>query len=316
MDQLKAMRTFVRVIDEGSFIGAARALDAAPAVITRAVADLEHHLGTRLLTRTTRRIALTDIGRRYLERTRAILAAVDDAEALASQAHTQARGLVKICAAPSFAVQQLGPRLARFHALHPDVTVELSASGPARDLDDRHDITILVRPEPLQGQFVARRLARSALMVCAQPAYLDRAGRPRHPQDLETHAMLAPAAGADGRTLAFLHRDDGRETTVRPPRAALRSSHPELSHAGALAGMGIAVLPSYLAQADLAAGRLERVLADWRLADLTIWACYATRQMLPASTRVLLDFLIADFGGAGDDPWADGAQQVPMAEAA
>jgi DNA-binding transcriptional LysR family regulator len=303
MDQLKAMRSFMRVIDEGSFVGAARALDAAPAVITRAVAELERHLGARLLTRTTRRLALTDIGRRYLERTRAILAAVDEAEALASQAHTQARGLVKICAAPSFAVQQLGPRLARFHALHPDVAVELSASGPAQDPDDRHDITILVRRAPLQGRFVARRLARSELLVCAQPAYLERAGRPRQPQDLEMHAMLAPAAGADGRTLDFVHRHDGRAAIVQPPRAALRSSHPELSHAGALAGMGIAVLPSYLAQADLAGGRLERVLPDWRLAELTIWACFATRQMLPASTRVLLDFLVADLGGEDRDPW-------------
>lgn len=312
MDQLKAMRTFVRVIDEGSFVGAARALDAAPAGVTRAVAELERHLGARLLTRTTRRIALTDIGRRYLERTRAILAAVDDAEALASQAHTQARGLVKICAAPSFAVQQLGPRLARFHAAHPEVAVELSASGPVQDLDDRHDITILVRREPLQGQFVARRLARSALLACAQPAYLERAGRPQHPQDLEQHALLAPAAG--GRTLAFVHRDDGRTAEVQPARAALRSNHPELSHAGALAGMGIAVLPSYLAQADLASGRLDRVLPDWQLADLTIWACYATRQMLPASTRVLLDFLVADFGGEDRDPWVPA--EAPLALAA
>ena len=114
MDQLKAMRVFARVIDEGSFAKAARAMDLAPAVVTRLVAELEEHLGARLINRTTRRLALTDIGESYLERTRGILADLDEAEALASASTAEPRGHLRVLVPPGFAVHQLAKHLPRF----------------------------------------------------------------------------------------------------------------------------------------------------------------------------------------------------------
>jgi DNA-binding transcriptional LysR family regulator len=302
MDQLKAMRTFVRVIDEGSFAAAARALEIAPAVATRTIAELESHLGARLMTRTTRSLALTDIGRHYLERARSILRDVDDASALVSAAHAEARGHVRVLAPGAFAVQQLGSRLGRFHAAHPQVTVEVTAADAVELPDEGHDISIVVAREPLDGDFVARRLARSEVLACAEPAYLERAGRPQHPSDLAHHPVLLPRARA-WRALTFARRTTGESVTVAATPSVLSTSAHGLNHAGALAGLGIAGLPSYLAEPDLRAGRLEVVLPEWKLFDLAIWACMPTRKQVPASTRAFMDFVVAEFGGEDRDPW-------------
>jgi DNA-binding transcriptional LysR family regulator len=309
MDQLKAMRTFVRVIDEGSFAGAARATDTAPAVVTRAVADLEEHLGARLINRTTRRLALTDIGERYLERARAILADIDDAAALASAAHAQPRGHVRVLCAPAFAVHQLAKRLPRFHAAFAQVTIEITAFGPVDTLDEGHDITILVRRQALDGDFVARRLARSEVITCASPDYLDRRGRPRVPQDLAGHDALIPPISELQRGVTFYRGpwgDDepgGQGVSVAPGRPVLTSASMDLNYASALAGLGIAGLPSFVAEDALLEHALERVLPQWRLFVFTIWACMPTRKHVPASTRVFMDFLLAEFGGEDADPW-------------
>lgn len=313
MDQLKAMRTFARVIDSGSFAGASRALDVAPAVVTRAVADLEQHLGARLMTRTTRRMALTPIGERYLERVRAILSDVDDAAALARQAQTEPDGVVRLIAPPLFAGQQLAPRLARFHRSHPKIAVELTARGPVESLDEAHDISIAVRRAPMDGDFVARRLARSQVIACATPEYLARAGRPAHPSQLAQHALLVPAAQ---RVLSFCHAADdegGAPVSVDTTTAPLSSSNPAMTLASALAGAGIAVLASFAVEQALRERRLERVLPDWRLFDLSIWACMPTRKHVPAATRALMDFLVGEFADAEADPWVtDGPPASPV----
>lgn len=308
MDQLKAMRTFARVIDEGSFAAAARAMDAAPAVVTRAVADLEEHLGARLINRTTRRLALTEIGERYLERARAILADVDEAAALASQAHREPRGHVRVQCSPSWAVHQLAKRLPRFRAAYPQVTVEVTAFAPVESLDESHDLTVMVRRQAPDGDFVARRLARSEVITCATPDYLDRRGRPLAPQDLVGHDALIPPVSEMQRGLTFYRGGGGEHepvdsVTVVPSRPVLTTGNIDLNYAGALAGLGIAGLPSFVAEDALHEQALERVLPQWRLFDLTIWACMPTRRHVPASTRALMDFLVAEFGGEDVDPW-------------
>lgn len=311
MDQLKAMRALVRVIDEKSFAGAARALGVAPAQVTRAVAELEAHLGARLVTRTTRSLALTDIGSRYLERARAILADVAEAAALAGAAQAEPRGHVRVRAAASFAARQLGPRLARFRELHPEVSVEVTATGAVEAIDEAHDITLIVRRDPLDGGFVARRLARSELVLCATPGYLDHAGRPAQPDALAGHTVLAPEPRAQRRPLVLVHAASGAGATVTPQAPGMSSENHEVNHGCALAGLGIAALPSYTAQDDLRAGRLERVLPGWRLFDLTIWGCVPTRKHLPASTRALLDFLVDELGGRDHDPWHENHEDAP-----
>ena len=233
------MRVFARVIDEGSFAAAARALDVSPAGVTRLVAELEEHLGARLVNRTTRRLALTDIGESYLERVRHILGAVEDAASLANAATVEAHGQLRVLCSPAFAVHQLAKHLPAFRARHPKVGVELTVPGPVESVDDNFDVTILTEGgQPLDGSFIARRLARSEMIACASPEYLDRRGRPQHPHELIEHEAMVPsflrditfhtlAPGAPGGI--------GESHTVAPQSPALRTVHTDTLYAAALA---------------------------------------------------------------------------------
>src|SRR6218665_52571 len=193
MDRLHSMRVFARVVEEGSFAGAAREMNLSAAVVTRLVADLEDHLGARLLNRTTRRLALTDTGELYLDRVRQILTEVDEAEALASAATSEPRGHLRVIAPPAFAVHQLAKHLPKFPHHYPLLTLELSVPGPVTTVDENYDVSILqLGNQQLDGDFIARLLARSEAILCASPEYLDRAGRPQHPTDLPKHEAMMP----------------------------------------------------------------------------------------------------------------------------
>ncbi|MDI4634797.1 LysR family transcriptional regulator [Pelomonas sp. V22] len=303
MDQLRALRVFVRVIDEGSFAGAARALDLAPAVVTRLVAELEDHLGSRLLNRTTRRLALTDIGESYLERARRILAELDEAEALVSSATAEPRGHLRVLLPPAVAVHQLAKHLSRFHERYPLVTLELHSPGPVDTVDEAYDITIVTSKHPLEGDFVARRLARSEVIMCASPEYLDKRGRPQHPHDLARHDALLPPMSDMQRGISLTRVSDGEVVNLAPHKPLLSASHVDTNYSGALHGLGIAGLPSFLAEDALMEQALERVLPEWQLYHFTIWAALPTRKYMPARTRAFLDFLLEIFGGEDRDPW-------------
>ena len=305
MDQLRAIKVFVRVIDEGSFAGAARALDLAPAVVTRLIAELEDHLGTRLLNRTTRRLSLTEIGEAYLERARRIMADVDEAAALAASATQEVRGLLRILCPPAIAVHQLAKHLPKFHRDYPAVTLEITSPGPVDTVDDSYDLTILIARDTLDGDFIARRLARSEFIMCASPDYLDQRGRPQHPHDLKQHDALLPPTSTLARGLT-LQRGDGQEEItlpIVPSRAALSTTHMDTTYAAALHGLGVAGLPSFMVEDALLEQALERVMPQWRLFTTTLWAGMPTRKYVPARTRAFLDFLIEIFGGEDKDPW-------------
>lgn len=303
MDQVKAMRVFTRVVEEGSLAGAARAMDLAPAAVTRLLADLEEHLGARLLNRTTRRASLTDVGEAYLERARRILSDIEEAEALASAATNEPRGHLRILVPPAIAVHQLAKHLPRFRERHPLVTLELDAPGPVQMLDASYDITVLSTRAPLDGEFVARRLARTEVIMCAAPEYLDRRGRPRHPSELKLHDTMMPPSAQMQRGLLFQNCVGGEDFMGSPRQVALTTSSIDTKYAAALHGFGIAGLPSFVIGDALMEGALERVLPDWRLFDYTIWAAMPTRKFVPARTRAFLDFLLEVFGGEDRDPW-------------
>lgn len=305
MDQLRAIKVFVRVIDEGSFAAAARALDLAPAVVTRLVAELEEHLGTRLLNRTTRRLALTEIGEAYLERARRILADVDEAAALAASATQEVRGLLRVLCPPAIAVHQLAKHLPRFHRDYPAVTLEITSPGPVDTVDDSYDLTIFLSRETLDGDFIARRLARSEFILCASPDYLDQRGRPQHPHELKQHDALVPPTPTMMRGLTLQRGDGTEEITLpmSPSRATLSTTHMDTNYAAALHGLGIAGLPSFMVEDALLEQALERVMPQWRLFGTTLWAGMPTRKYVPARTRAFLDFLLEIFGGEDKDPW-------------
>ncbi|MEO5735819.1 MAG: LysR substrate-binding domain-containing protein [Rubrivivax sp.] len=318
MDQLRSMRIFASVVDEGGFARAARALTLAPAVVTRAVADLEHYLGARLLNRSTRQLALTEIGARYLERVRTILTDIDESEAVASDDTRLVQGHLRVRCSPAVAVHQLAKHLPAFHGAHPQVTLEISSSGPIETVDDAFDLTLFTRRTAPDGEFVARMLARSEVVVCAAPAYLQRRGRPHHPSQLTEHDVLMPP-GAALQPLVFrpdsatpivpdsdeaAGDDDAGSVTISPVRRpAISSEHSDTLYAAALNGLGIVGLPSFVIETALLNGSLERALPGWHLFSISLWAGMPSRRHLPARTRAFLDFLLSVFGGHDHDPW-------------
>jgi DNA-binding transcriptional LysR family regulator len=310
MDQLRAMRVFARVIDEGGFAKAARALDMAPPVVTRMVAELENHLGARLVNRTTRSLALTEVGEQYLDKVRAILIDVEESEALASEATKVPRGHLRVLCPPAVAVHQLAKHLPRFQAEYPQVTVEIDSPGPVDTVDDGCDLTIFSRRDAPDGDFIARRLARAEVVVCAAPEYLDMRGRPQHPSELTQHEAIVPPLSATQGGLVF-YRGQGAAaeayTLPRKHHPALSTTHIDTMYAAALAGLGIAGLPSYVIEDALMEHALERVLPEWRLFDVTLWAGMPSRRHLPARTRAFLEFLLQIFGGEDRDPWLSAA---------
>lgn len=317
MDQLRAMRVYVKVVDEGSFTKAADRLDLAPAVVTRLVAELEAHLGVRLLNRTTRSLALTQAGERYLERVQRILADIDEAATAASLETAEPRGVVRVLATPALAARQLARHLPTLRARYPKLTIELTVQNTVDTVDDEHDVTLLALKQPLvTGNFVARLLAHSEIITCAAPSYLDRRGRPDTPQALSGHEWLLPFSPDGNKHATFEHCplpevNEGkakRSVTLEQPPMALSTSHWDTLYHAALAGMGITALPSFVAEEAITQGRMERVLPQWRVMTTQIYAAMPTRMHMPARTRVLIDFLIDIFGGAPRDPWLTAMQ--------
>lgn len=307
MNRLNAMELFLHVVEEGSFAGAARRHSVSPQQITRAVAELEEHLGARLINRTTRRIALTDRGERYLERVRQILAQVEEAESQANAATAEPRGKIRVLLPPAFAAHQLAKHLPEFRRRYPHVGIELSAPGPVETVDESFDITIIARAGALSGDFVARPLALSEVIVCASPGYLNRRGRPRMPGDLSGHDSIIPPIGNELHFRPVMGADAAQSERVKLAvlQPVLSTTHIDTMYTAARAGLGITGLPSFVVADALKDKALERVLTDWRLFAMTIYAAMPTRMHVPARTRVFLDFLVETFDGQGGtvDPW-------------
>ena len=314
MDLLRAMRTFVHVVDEQGFASAARALNLAPAVVTKHIAELEVHLGARLLNRTTRRMSLTEVGELYLERARQVLSDVEEAHAMATRSVSELSGHLRVLVPPAFAVHQLAQHLPAFRARFPRLSIELTVPGPVETVDDAHDVSILMSSEPLRdGDFVARLIATSEVIVCAAPSYLARVGRPSHPAHAMDVDLLLPNVTTARRLLTFTHlvaRDSQGEperVVVVPPRPALTTTHLDTTYAAVLAGMGVAGLPSFVVADALMSRQLERLLPEWRIMSTRIHAAVPTRKHLPARTRAFIDFLVETFGGGEQDRWLQAA---------
>ena len=295
MDRLQAMKIFERVVEEGGFAAAARAMDMSPPVVTRMVAELEQHLGTRLLQRTTRKLALTDAGESYLQRVRAILHEIDDAEAAAST--RDLRGTIRIVAAPVLATNFLAPMMAAWHAHYPKLMLDVSMDAYAASRVDEFDVTIMVAGEDFDANIVARPLVQGEAIVVASPDYLERRGIPREPQDLIHHDYLRDSSApvrlqsGPGRKLRLQSlRADVPDEEVDAP-AVLQSVSTELLMRAAVDGAGVAVTSRLLAEEHLARGELVHILPGWIFSRYTIYAALPSGRMPPARTRVFLDFL-------------------------
>ncbi len=294
MDRLLSMRVFQRVIDEGGFAAAARVLDMSPAGVTRLVTDLEQHLGARLMQRTTRKLSLTEAGEAYLMRVRSILGEVDDAEAAAGRSANELQGVVHVLAPPLFANQFLAKQISRWVSLYPKVTIDLQVDPFPQSRIEEFDVTFMVEDEGFDANIVARPIATNTLWVlCASPAYLQRHGTPKQPQDLQQHQYLRfpwLGSGRTGRGLRLTRLDGSQDSIETNMQVVLQSTSYDALFTAALDGAGIAVLPQFPAANYLSAGALVHVLPEWIFGRFTVYAALPTRKLIPARTRAFLDF--------------------------
>jgi DNA-binding transcriptional LysR family regulator len=296
MDRFSSMEAFVRVVEAGSFVAAADRLGISTSSLSRLVADLEQHLGTRLLNRTTRRLSLTESGQAYYERCVTLLADLAEAEAMAGQSAAQARGTVRLTCSHSMAEQKVAPAIASFVERNPAVKFELVVSDRIVDLvEEGFDLAIRVGVLG-SDRLVARRLGSMRLVLCAAPSYLERHPEPRVPADLAGHSALTYAYSASPRMWRFTDRA-GENHEVRVA-GNLHANSGDALRAAALEGMGIINEPDFLLAAALSTGRLVRLLPDYTGAGGDIWAVYPSRRHLSLKVRLFVDHVAAAFGGA------------------
>lgn len=293
MDRLLSMRVFERVVNEGGFAAAARVLDMSAPVVTRLVADLEDHLGTRLLQRSTRRLSLTEAGQNYLSRVRNILQDIDEADAVTRSQSTELEGLLRLHAPPVLASYVLGPLLANFRQRYPKIQFDVEVESTNEPPFEEFDITLMGTDEGFNGEIIARKVIESEAILVASPAYLQRRGTPRQPEDLAQHDCLR-LKQSNGRPRAWrmwceADPDNSREICVTPVIAA---NHTDTLLRAALDGAGITSVTLDTVAPYLTRGELVRVLDPWITGRLVMYAVLPSRKFIPQRTRMFLDYLV------------------------
>lgn len=293
MDRLQSMRVFQQVVDEGGFAAAARRLEMTPAAVTRFVGDLERHLGVRLLQRTTRRLSLTPAGEAYLGRLRAILAEIDEADAMAHAHSREMSGTVRVLALPVVATHIIAPVVAEFQRRYPEVVLELHVQDVVDPNVEDYDLTIVNSLFPVHSTAIVRTIIESQAVFCASPEYLLRHGEPAQPQDLQQHRCLRlRTQGMRLRAMTLLDpTDNDRELVIDVP-AALSANHTDALLRATVDGAGISSQPADLIAPMLRSGELRRVLAPWITNRLRLLAALPSRKFMPARTRAFLDYLV------------------------
>jgi DNA-binding transcriptional LysR family regulator len=290
MDTLQNMRVFARVIESGSFTAAAISLNSSTGAMSRAVSELEEHLRTRLMTRSTRKLSLTPAGERYLKRCLQILADIDGAEAEASGAHEHASGTLRMFSFASVGQHYILPAIARYRQQYPDVSVELMLSQRMPDLfEGSSDVAIVSAASLPDSEMVSQPLGATFSILCASPEYVRLHGAPQQPRELTDHpcvTLLTPAFPANEWTM---EGPDGVQTmTISGP---VQVNIAESLVVAIREGLGIGMLPLYAAVDGLRDGSLVRVLDQHILQKTNLYALYASRRFVDAKTRTWIDFL-------------------------
>ncbi|WP_115718816.1 LysR family transcriptional regulator [Gallaecimonas mangrovi] len=286
------MRVFVAVVEAGSFVAASEGLRMSKAAVSRHVEALERRLGARLLHRTTRRLSLTEEGKRFYPGAKAVLADISDVEALVSQDAKAPQGRIRINVPVSFGISHLAPRWGDFLAMAPKVELDISLSDRVVDLvEEGFDVAVRIGRLP-SSSLVSRRLASTRMRLCAAPAYLAKHGTPQQLSELTKH-----------RVLSYSHWSEGDDWTFEGPQGAVTvrtqsrvySNNGDTCQAIALAGGGIVLQPDFMVGDDLKAGRLVELLAQYKAPTLGIYVVYPSRKLLPTRVKSLVNFLVQQF---------------------
>jgi DNA-binding transcriptional LysR family regulator len=291
MDVFEDMRIFVSAVDLHGFTAAADKLGLSKQFVSRRVGALEQRLGVRLLTRTTRKLAVTDLGRIYYERSVRILADVDEADLAVTSQSGQPRGLLRVSAPMSFGTMLLGQLLPRFLLDHPEVSLELDLNDRAVDIiGEGYDMAVRVAALA-DSTLIARPLAPVPMLVCCSPDYLARRGAPASPDELKRHDCIL---SSQSRSPLWFFSEEGKLRAL-PVSGRIRLNNGELARDAAIAGLGIVRLPRFIVAAALDSGALVSLLQDYEAPVSSVYAVYPQHRQASLIIRALTDFLVASF---------------------
>lgn len=295
MNRFENMETFIRVVEAGTISAAADRLGVAKSAVSRRLKELEEHLGVELFHRTTRQMNLTDTGRNFYHQSLRILEDVLEAELSASQAHGTLQGSLKVAVPLSFGLMHLGPAINEFLKAHPHIDFDLDFNDRQVDLmEEGFDLAIRIARLP-DSSLIARRLASIQSVVCASPAYLERMGTPQSPEQLSGHHCLVYNLIRDYEHWQ-LQDADGRMVKVKI-RPWLKASNGEFLRDAAVDGLGIVLMPSFIAYREIEQGKLVPLFTDYRCPQIEAFAIYPQTRHLSRRVRAFVDFLVKRFEG-------------------
>ena len=294
MDKLLSIRAFVAVVDTGGFTSAAEILPISRAGVSKHLSDLETGLGARLLHRTTRRISLTAAGKAYYEKSKQILEAVDEAEALVTGISGTPKGLLRINAPMSFGKKWIGPALASFCKTYPGVEIDITLSDRQIDIiEEGYDATIRIT-RPSDSSLVARKLSPCRFLLAAAPAYLNASGIPESIKDLQHHNCLRYHYRPNRDLWTFQH--DKKEITVKVS-GSMTTNNGDLICSAGVHGMGIVMLPTFILCEAVESGKLIPILKDSSILPSSIYVVYPTNRLLSEKVRIFSEFMVRYFDG-------------------
>lgn len=303
MDQLSAMRTFRRVVELGSFTAAARGLNLSKAAVSKQIGELEAHLGATLIHRTTRRLSVTEVGHAYFERTVRLLDEMEEAEAEVRHLQAEPAGSLRLSVPNAFGVAQFPVIIGELAARYPKLRLSIEASDRFVDLiEEGFDAAVRIRTELPDSSLVARRLCTIPRYVCASPKYLKRFGEPKRPEDLKEHNCLIYTQSPAPFDWGF-KTPQGRKT-VRVG-GTIQSNNGALLLQPLMAGLGIALLPIFSIETELAKGKVVRLLKDAPTDAVTLYVVYPQNRHLSPKVRVFIDLMAEYFGER--HPWSGAA---------
>ncbi|MGF1498859.1 MAG: LysR family transcriptional regulator [Elainellaceae cyanobacterium] len=302
MDKFERIRAFTQVVIAGGFAAAAREMGLSRSAVNKLVLNLEDDLGVQLLHRTTRRVTPTETGRAFYDRCVEILADLEEAELAVTRLQQEPRGSLRVNAPMSFGTLHLSPALADFLVQYPDLKVELTLSDRFIDpIEEGFDVTLRIAEPPTSPSLIVHPLVPAKRVLCAAPAYLKAHGTPSHPADLVHHACLNYGHLATHYPWKLMEMAGEQVITVSGP---LCSNNGEVLRDAAVRGIGIALLPTFLVGKDLQQGRLEVVLPQYPIPDITICVLTPLNRYLSVKVQVFTEFLQARFGDRPD--WDQG----------
>ena len=300
MNKFADIEAFTAVVEAGTFSAAGERLGVAKSVVSRRISQLERRLGSRLLHRTTRRLALTDTGRNFYQRAVQILADLDDAEQSVTEETLELRGSLKLAAPLSFGLTHMSGAIAEFLKEHPAIELNL-------DLNDRNinlveeGFDMAVRIGNLEDStLVSRRLGTAQNITCASQCYLDRHGEPTHPDELHQHVGLQYSNIPFKQQWRYVNQDG--KTIYAQPQIRIRSNNGESLASAAIAGLGITTGPTFIMGKYIKEGSLVSILNEYQRPSVGIHAVYPPGRLVPRRIQVFSDFLA---GLYGDRPYWD-----------